>query len=166
MSRGSWQTFGPLMPTEHHLNATPFSATDQERPFMATVYPFSKGLPAGDNGLCYKALIISRTFQKKRQWLPSTPLAFTNPQSSTQQSTFEVSCNGRFATWMHCQNQNSRENNLWIHACKVHFFLKKPLWEQSNSSAMLRDDYIVIFIVLQVCFVWWELSWEEKKRKV
>lgn len=104
--------------------------------------------------------------KKKRQWLPSTPLAFTNPQSSTQQSTFEVSCNGRFATWMHCQNQNSRENNLWIHACKVHFFLKKPLWEQSNSSAMLRDDYIVIFIVLQVCFVWWELSWEEKKRKV
>lgn len=58
------------MPTEHHLNATPFSATDQERPFMATVYPFSKGLPAGDNGLCYKALIISRTFQKKTTMAP------------------------------------------------------------------------------------------------
>lgn len=52
------------MPTEHHLNATPFSAADQEHPFMATLYPFSKGYFQQDNGPWYKALIISRSFQE------------------------------------------------------------------------------------------------------
>lgn len=75
----SWQTLGPFMPTEHHLNATPASATDQERPFMATVYPFSKGYFQQDNGLCYKALIISRSFQENDKdlsllrWPPHPP---------------------------------------------------------------------------------------------
>lgn len=51
------------MPTDYHLNATPFLAADQDHPLMATVYPFSKGDFKKDKGPCYKALISSRRFQ-------------------------------------------------------------------------------------------------------
>lgn len=54
---------GHLTPSEHHLNATPFLAADQKHLFMAAVYPFSIGHLQQNNELCYKASIISASFQ-------------------------------------------------------------------------------------------------------
>ncbi len=41
----SWHTLGPLVPTEHRLNATAYLSVvaDHVHPFMTTVYPSSNG---------------------------------------------------------------------------------------------------------------------------
>lgn len=63
VSTVSWHILGHLTPSEHHLNATPFLAADQKHLFMAAVYPFSIGHLQQNNELCYKASIISASFQ-------------------------------------------------------------------------------------------------------
>ncbi len=47
----SWHTLGPLVPIEHHLNATayPSIVADHIHPFMTTVYPSSDGFFQQDN---------------------------------------------------------------------------------------------------------------------
>ncbi len=43
-----WHTLGPLIPIEHHLNATVYlSIVDHVHPFMTTVYHLLSVLPAG-----------------------------------------------------------------------------------------------------------------------
>lgn len=79
------------MPTEHHLNATPFLAADQDHPFMATVYPFSKGYFQKHNGPCYKALISSKTVQVNDSDL-SLLQWFHSHHSSARQRTFGMNC--------------------------------------------------------------------------
>ncbi len=56
----SWQTLGPLVPTEHHLNTTAYLSivADYVPPFMTTVYPSFQQ----DNVPCHKAQIISNWF--------------------------------------------------------------------------------------------------------
>ncbi len=53
MVRGifSWHTLGPLVPIEHHLNATAYLSivADHVHPFMTTVYPSSDGYFQQDN---------------------------------------------------------------------------------------------------------------------
>ncbi len=60
----SWHTLGPLVPTEHCLNATAYLsiAADNVHPFMTTVYPSSDGYFQKDNAPCHKAQIISDWF--------------------------------------------------------------------------------------------------------
>ncbi len=47
----SWHTLGPLVPIDHHLNATayPSIVADHIHPFMTTVYPSSDGFFQQDN---------------------------------------------------------------------------------------------------------------------
>ncbi len=46
-----WNTLGPLVPIEHHLNATAYLSivADHVHPFMTTVYPSSDGYFQQDN---------------------------------------------------------------------------------------------------------------------
>ncbi len=57
----SWHTLGPLVPTEHCLNATAYLSivADHVHPFMTTVYTSSDGYFQKDNAPCHKAQIIS-----------------------------------------------------------------------------------------------------------
>ncbi len=59
-----WHTFGPLVPTDHHLNATTYLSivADHIHPFMTTVYTSSDGYFQQDNAPCHKAQIISDWF--------------------------------------------------------------------------------------------------------
>ncbi len=59
-----WHTLGPLVPIEHHLNATAYLSivADHLHPFMTTVYPSSDGYFQQDNASCHKAHIISDWF--------------------------------------------------------------------------------------------------------
>ncbi len=59
-----WHTLGPLVPIEHHLNATAYLSivSDHVHPFMTTVYPSSDGYSQQDNAPCHKAQIISDWF--------------------------------------------------------------------------------------------------------
>lgn len=71
------------MPTEHHLNAAPFWAADQEHHAVAAAYPlFSKGHFQQDNGLCYKASIITGSIQEN-----DSDFLYS---AGTQQSNFKL----------------------------------------------------------------------------
>ncbi len=61
----SWHTLGPLVPIDHHLNATAYLSivADHIHPFMITVYPSSDDYFQQDNAPCHKAQIISDWFQ-------------------------------------------------------------------------------------------------------
>ncbi len=73
--------FGPLVPIEHHLNATAnlSMVADHVHPFMTTVYPSSDDYFQQDNAPCHKAQIISDWFLKHDneftllKWLPQSP---------------------------------------------------------------------------------------------
>ncbi len=77
----SWHTLGPLVPIEHHLNATayPSIVADHLYPFMTTVYPLSDGYFQQDNTPCHKAQIISDWFLEHEneftllKWPPQSP---------------------------------------------------------------------------------------------
>ncbi len=77
----SWHTLGPLVPTEHRLNATAYLsiAADNVHPFMTKVYPSSDGYFQKDNAPCHKAQIISDWFLEHdnestlRKWPPQSP---------------------------------------------------------------------------------------------
>ncbi len=60
----SWHTFGPLVPTEHRLNAAVYLSivADHVHPFMTTVYSSSDEYFQQDNAPCHKAQIISDWF--------------------------------------------------------------------------------------------------------
>ncbi len=47
----SWHTLGPLVPIEHHLNATAYLSivADHVHPFMTTMYPSSDDYFQQDN---------------------------------------------------------------------------------------------------------------------
>ncbi len=82
----SWHTFGPLVPTEHHLNSTAYLSIcisiivgDHVHPFMTTVYTSSDGYFQQDNAPCHKAQIISDWFLEHDneftllKWPPQSP---------------------------------------------------------------------------------------------
>ncbi len=77
----SWHNFGPLVPIEHHLNATayPSVVADHVHPFMTTVYPSSDGSFQQDNAPCHKAQIILDWFLEHfneftlLKWPPQSP---------------------------------------------------------------------------------------------
>uniref|UniRef100_A0A673HQB6 Transposase Tc1-like domain-containing protein n=1 Tax=Sinocyclocheilus rhinocerous TaxID=307959 RepID=A0A673HQB6_9TELE len=77
----SWHTLGPLVPIEHHLNATAYLSivADHVHPFMTTVYPSSDGYFQQDNAPCHKAQIISDWFLEHDneftllRWPPQSP---------------------------------------------------------------------------------------------
>uniref|UniRef100_A0A673H0H9 Transposase Tc1-like domain-containing protein n=1 Tax=Sinocyclocheilus rhinocerous TaxID=307959 RepID=A0A673H0H9_9TELE len=77
----SWHTLGPLVPIEHHLNATAYLSivADHVHPFMTTVYPSSDGYFQQDNAPCHKAQIISDWFLEHDneftllKWPPQSP---------------------------------------------------------------------------------------------
>ncbi len=77
----SWHTLGPLVPIEHHLNATvyPCIVSDHVHPFMTTVYLSSDGYFQQDNAACRKAQIISDWFLQHEneftflKWPPQSP---------------------------------------------------------------------------------------------
>ncbi len=76
----SWQTLGPLVPIEHHLNTTAYRSivADHVHPFMTTVYTSSDGY-FQDNSPCHKAQIISDWFLEHDneltllKWPPQSP---------------------------------------------------------------------------------------------
>ncbi len=77
----SWHTLVPLVPIEHHLNATAYLSivADHVHPFMTTVYPSSDGYFQQDNAPCHKAQIISDWFLEHDneftllKWPPQSP---------------------------------------------------------------------------------------------
>ncbi len=77
----SWHTLGPLVPIEHHLNATAYLSilADHVHPFMTTMYPSSEGHFQQDNAPCHKAQIISDWFLEHDneftllKWPPQSP---------------------------------------------------------------------------------------------
>ncbi len=77
----SWHTLGPLVPIEHHLNATAYLSivADHVHPFMTTVYLSSDGYFQQDNAPCLKAQIISDCFLEHDneftllKWPPQSP---------------------------------------------------------------------------------------------
>ncbi len=77
----SWHTLGPLVPIEHHLNATAYLSivSDHIHPFMTTVYSSSDGFFQQDNAPCHKAQIISDWFLEHEneftllKWPPQSP---------------------------------------------------------------------------------------------
>ncbi len=77
----SWHTLGPLVPIEHHLNATAYLSivADLVHPFMTTVYSSSDGYFQQDNAPCHKAQIISDWFLEHDnaftllKWPPQSP---------------------------------------------------------------------------------------------
>ncbi len=77
----SWRTLGPLVPTEHCLNATAYLSIvgDHVHPFMTTVYPSSDVYFQQDNAPCHKAQIISDWFLEHDneftllKWPPQSP---------------------------------------------------------------------------------------------
>ncbi len=76
----SWQTLGPLVPIEHHLNTTAYRSivANHVHPFMTTVYTSSDGY-FQDNSPFYKAQIISDWFLEHDneftllKWPPQSP---------------------------------------------------------------------------------------------
>ncbi len=90
----SWHTLDPLVPIEHHLNATAYLSivSDHVHPFMTTVYPSSDGYFQQNNAPCHKAQIISN-------WFHSLSSLYSNGlhihQISIQKSTFGMWWNGR-----------------------------------------------------------------------
>ncbi len=77
----SWHTLGPLVPTEHCLNATTYLSivADHVHPFRTTVYPSSDDYFQQDNASCHKAQIISDWFLEHDnkftllKWPPQSP---------------------------------------------------------------------------------------------
>ncbi len=77
----SWHTLGPLVPIEHHLNATAYLSivADNVHPFMTTVYQSSDGYFQQENAPCHKAQIISDWFLEHNneftllKWPPQSP---------------------------------------------------------------------------------------------
>ncbi|XP_076372982.1 transposable element Tcb2 transposase [Tachypleus tridentatus] len=72
----SWHTLNPLIPSEHHFNATAYLSivADHVHPFMVTVYSFSNGYFQQNNAPRHKARIILSWLQEMRvtsvlQWL-------------------------------------------------------------------------------------------------
>ncbi len=72
---------GPLVPIEHHLNATANLSIvpDHVHPFITTVYPSSDDYFQQDNAPCNKAQIISDWFLEQDneftllKWFPQSP---------------------------------------------------------------------------------------------
>ena len=62
----SWHTFGPLIPINHHLNATAYLniVADHVHLFMATMYPSSNDYFQHDNAPCQKAKVVSSWFHE------------------------------------------------------------------------------------------------------
>ncbi len=98
----SWHTLGPLVPIEHHLNATAYLSivADHVQPFMTTVYPSSDGYFQQDNAPCHKAQIISDWFLEHDNEIT----LFKWPPQSQSQSNRAPLWNGRFTSWM-CSRQ-------------------------------------------------------------
>ncbi len=75
----SWRTLGPLVPTEHRLNATAYLSivADHVHPFMTTVYPSSDVYFQQYTAPCHKAEIISDWFLEHKftllKWPPQSP---------------------------------------------------------------------------------------------
>ncbi len=77
----SWYTLGPLVPIEHHLNATAYLSivADHDHPFRTTVYPSSDDYFQQDNAPCHKAQIIPDWFLEHDneftllKWPPQSP---------------------------------------------------------------------------------------------
>ncbi len=76
-----WHTLGPLVPIEHHLNATAYLSiiADHVHSFMTAVYPSSDEYFQQDNTPCHKAQIISDWFLEHDneftllKWPPQSP---------------------------------------------------------------------------------------------
>ncbi len=78
----SWHTLGPLVPIEHHLNATAYLSivADHVHPFITTVYPSSDVLPAGYCTISQSSnhlRLVSWTWQ----WVHFTQMASTVTRS-------------------------------------------------------------------------------------
>ncbi len=77
----SWHTLSPLVPIEHHLNATAYLSilADHVHPFMTTVNSSSEGYFQQDNAPYHKAQIISDWFLEHDneltllKWPPQSP---------------------------------------------------------------------------------------------
>ncbi len=77
----SWNTLGPLVPTEHCLNPTAYLSfvADHVHPFTTTEYPSSDVYVQQDNAPCPKAQIISDWFLEHDneftlfKWPPQSP---------------------------------------------------------------------------------------------
>ncbi len=77
----SWHTLDPLVPIEHHLNATAYLCiiAGHVHPFMTTVYSSSDVYFQQDNAPCHKAQIISDWFLEHDneftllKWPPQSP---------------------------------------------------------------------------------------------
>ncbi len=77
----SLHTLGPLVPIEHHLNATANLSIVAEHvhPFMTTVHPSSDATSSRGNAPCHKAQIISDWFLEHDneftllKWPPQSP---------------------------------------------------------------------------------------------
>ncbi len=77
----SWHYLGPLVPTEHRLNATGYLGivADHVHSFITTVCPSSYGYFQQDNAPCHKAQIISDWFLEHENEFTLLPWP---PQSS------------------------------------------------------------------------------------
>ncbi len=77
----SWHTLGPLVPTEHRLNATAYLSivADHVHLFMTIVYPSSNDYFQQDNTPCHTAQITSDWFLEHDnefsllKWPPQSP---------------------------------------------------------------------------------------------
>ncbi len=101
----SWHTLGPLVPTEHRLNATAYLSivADHVHLFMTTVYPSSDGYLQQDNAPCHK-LRSSQTGFLNMKICSLYSNGLHSNQISIQYSTFGMWWNGRFPLWM-CSRQ-------------------------------------------------------------
>ncbi len=92
----SWHTLGPLVPTEHRLNATVYLSIvgDHAHPFMTTVYHLLMAtyIPLQT----YSAQIISMTVTW--QWVHWTPVASTVTRSQSNRAP--LGCGGK-GDWHH-----------------------------------------------------------------
>ncbi len=89
----SWHTLGPLVPIEHHLNATAFLSIVAEHvhPFMTTVYTSSDVLPAGQCTMSQSSnhhRLVSWTWQ----WVHFTQMASTVTRSQSNRAP--LGCGG------------------------------------------------------------------------
>ncbi len=124
----SWHTLGPLVPIEHHLNATAYRSivADHVHPFMTTVYPSSD---ATSSRIMHH---VTKLKSSQTGFLNMTMSSlYSNGlhslQISIQQSTFGMWWNGRVASWM-CSRQIC--NNCVMLSCQ---YGPKSLKNVSNT---------------------------------
>ncbi len=130
----SWHTLGPLVPIEHHLNATAYLSivADHVHPFMTTVYPSSDVYFQQDNVTKLKS---SQTGFLNMTMSSLYSNGLHSHQISIQLNTFGMWWNGRIASWM-CSRQIC--SNCMMLSCqygpKSLRNVSKPCWIYATKN--------------------------------